>query len=335
MGHESGDVTLAVADSGDIVYCTVGIAGVVVRTVGSCVAENHLAVLLELGKHGVIAVVIAIGVRDGNFEDLAIPRGVGERCVRLLDAHVHVAADEAQAAIAHHRAGEQAGLAQNLEAVADAEYHSAAVCEFFDGLHHRGKTRDGAGAQIIAVGKSAGQNNGVAIRQIFGLVPDEFDRLLLNVADGVERVMVAIGPGENDDSKFHAVAAPCSIAGTSILAHTCASHSIPWTLGLLNLNSEANWYPSKSRGENRSYLRPTAHCICRRASQEPREFSRLAPAAPRTRHRDRSPKCRRLGRIHDAQCWAREGLRYQISQIEFQRHPAPRWQTRADQANSS
>src|SRR5258708_11600502 len=32
--------------------------------------------------------------------------------------------------------------------------------------------------------------------------------------------MVAIGPGENDDSKFHAVAAPCSIAGTAILAHT-------------------------------------------------------------------------------------------------------------------
>src|SRR5467141_5243026 len=220
MGHESGDVTLAVADSGDIVYCTVGIAGVVVRTVGSCVAENHLAVLLELGKRGVITVVIAIGVRDGNFEDLAIPRGVGERCVRLLDADVHVAADEAQAAIAHHRAGEQAGLAQNLEAVADAKYHSAAVREFFDRLHHRRKTRDGAGAQIIAVGKSAGQDNGVAIRQILGLVPDEFDGLLQNVADGVKRVMVAIGPGKNDDSKFHAVAAPCSIAGTSILAHT-------------------------------------------------------------------------------------------------------------------
>jgi hypothetical protein len=52
------------------------------------------------------------------------------------------------------------------------------------------------------------------------LVPDEFDGLLQNVADGVKRVMVAIGPGKNDDSKFHAVAAPCSTAGTPILAHT-------------------------------------------------------------------------------------------------------------------
>jgi len=40
------------------------------------------------------------------------------------------------------------------------------------------------------------------------LVPDEFDRSLQNIADGVKRVMIAIGSGKNDDSKFHAVAAP-------------------------------------------------------------------------------------------------------------------------------
>jgi hypothetical protein len=87
------------------------------------------------------------------------------------------------------------------------------------------------------------------MRQIFGLVPDKLDGLLQYVADGIKRVVVAIGPGKNDDSKFHAVAAPCSIAGTYILAHT---RVLPirfwWNLGLLNLNSEANWYPSKSRG---------------------------------------------------------------------------------------
>jgi len=27
-------------------------------------------------------------------------------------------------------------------------------------------------------------------------------------------------------------------------------------------------------------------------------------------HRDRSPKCTRPGRIRNAQCWAKEGLRY-------------------------
>src|SRR6266446_6241587 len=40
---------------------------------------------------------------------------------------------------------------------------------------------------------------------------------------GVKRVVVAIGPGENDDSKFHVAPAPCGIAGALILAHACVS----------------------------------------------------------------------------------------------------------------
>src|SRR5437016_3250949 len=203
-----------------MVNCTVGIAGLVVGTVGSGVAENDLAVLLKVSEGDFVAVVIAVGMRDGNLEDLALLRGVGERRARLLDADVHVAADEAQAAIAHHRARKKAGFAQNLEAVADAQDHASALREFLYRLHYRRKPRDGASAEIVTVGKSTGQDDGVAIREIFRLVPDEFDRLLENVADGVKRVVVAIGPGKNDDSKFHAVAAPCSIAGTSILAHT-------------------------------------------------------------------------------------------------------------------
>src|SRR5207253_11255961 len=119
---------------------------------------------------------------------------------------------------AHHRAGEQSRFAQNLEAIADAQNQAAAVRELFHGLHHRRKAGDGASAQIVAVGKSAGQNDGVAIRKIFRLVPDEFDGLLEDVSDGVKGVVVAIGPGKNNDSKFHAVAAPCYFAGTVILA---------------------------------------------------------------------------------------------------------------------
>src|SRR6266705_2709213 len=229
MGHEAGDVALAVADSGDIVYCAVGIAGVVSflgsrkatdGTVGSCVAENHLAVLLEVGNRSFVAIVIAVGMRDGNSQDLVLLRAVGERSVRLLDTDVNVATNEAQAAISHHRAGEQACFAKNLEAIANAQDHAAALGEFFDGPHHRRKTRDGASAEIVAVGKSAGQNDGVAVRKIFRLVPDKFDGLPQDVADSVKSVVVTIGPGENDDSKFHVVPAPCGIAGTPILAHT-------------------------------------------------------------------------------------------------------------------
>jgi hypothetical protein len=40
------------------------------------------------------------------------------------------------------------------------------------------------------------------------LVPDEFDGLVQDIADGVERVVVAIGPGKNNDSELHCVLAP-------------------------------------------------------------------------------------------------------------------------------
>src|ERR1700687_2281996 len=84
MGHESSDVAFAVADSGNIVNCAVGIAGAVVGTVGRRIAENHLAVFFELSDRGFVAIVITIGMRDGNLEDLALLRGVGERRVPLL-----------------------------------------------------------------------------------------------------------------------------------------------------------------------------------------------------------------------------------------------------------
>src|SRR5712692_10271436 len=136
MRHQSGDVALAVADSSDIVNCAVGIAGVVVGTAGSGVTENHLAVLLEISKSNFITVVVAVRMRDVNLEDLALLRGVRERRVRLLDADVHVAADKAQATIAHHGAGEQARLAENLEAVADAQNDAPTLGEFLDGFHY-------------------------------------------------------------------------------------------------------------------------------------------------------------------------------------------------------
>ena len=164
MGHETGDVALAVANSSDIVKGTVRIACRIVCSVRRGVAEDDLAILFEFGERGFVAGVIAIVVRDGNLQDLAVLRRIREGRVGLLDTYVHVAADVAQAAVAHHRAGEQARFAKNLEAVADTQDHAAAFGEFLDGLHYGRKTGDRAGAQVIAEGKTAGQDNGVTIR---------------------------------------------------------------------------------------------------------------------------------------------------------------------------
>ncbi len=81
-----------------------------------------------------------------------------------------------RSAIAQQRAGQQAGFHQNLEAVADAEHQAAIGRELLHRAHDGRETRDGAAAQIIAVGKSAGQNDGVDVAEIGGIVPDEFGR---------------------------------------------------------------------------------------------------------------------------------------------------------------
>src|SRR5260370_585200 len=145
---------------------------------------------------------------------------------------------EPRAAVGDHRAGKQASFAQNLEPVAHAKNQAAAICEFFNRLHHRRKARDGAGAQVVAVGESARQDDGVAIREIFRSVPDEFDGLFEDVSDGVKGVVVAVGPGKNNDSKFHAAAAPWCLAGTPILAHSnlsqnCGRNRVRGGCGLL------------------------------------------------------------------------------------------------------
>jgi hypothetical protein len=159
-------------------------------------------IFFEFGECGFIAIVIAVAVGDGNFEDLAFLRGVGEGRIRFFNADLNVAADKAETGIAHHGAGQQAGFEKNLKTVADSENQAAAAREFRDGVHDRRETGDGAGAEIVAVGKAAGKDDGVAIVEVFGLMPDEFDGFFEDAADGVKGVVIAVGPGKNDNTKF-------------------------------------------------------------------------------------------------------------------------------------
>src|SRR5713226_1003515 len=212
MGHQPGDIALAVADSGDIADRAVGIAGVIVGAIRRRVTKDDLTIFLEGRERGFVAIVVAVAMRDGNLEDLALLRGVGERRVRLFHADVDMSADETQAAVAHHSARKQAGFEQNLKAIADPKNHAAVPGKLPDRFHHRRKACDGSGAQIIAVREAARQNDGVAIREVLRLVPDKFDGLFQDVPEGIKRVVVAIGPGEDDDSKFHVVVTPWGIS---------------------------------------------------------------------------------------------------------------------------
>ena len=83
---------------------------------------------------------------------------VGKGTVRRFDAHVNVFADEVQVAVADQRTRQQSGFAENLKTVADAEHKAAAVGKLLDRVHHRRKARERAGAQIVAVRKTAGKD---------------------------------------------------------------------------------------------------------------------------------------------------------------------------------
>ena len=69
--------------------------------------------------------VVAFAVRDRDAQHLPGRAERGERRVGLLDAQVHVLAAELQPGVPQHRARQQAGLEQDLEAVADAEHRAA------------------------------------------------------------------------------------------------------------------------------------------------------------------------------------------------------------------
>jgi hypothetical protein len=79
----------------------------------------------------------------------------------VLDPEPLVAADEVQVVVADQRPGQQVGLAQDLEAVADAEHRQPAAAASTTGAHDRGEPGDRPAAQVVAVGEAAGQDDRV------------------------------------------------------------------------------------------------------------------------------------------------------------------------------
>src|SRR5688572_32274462 len=70
-------------------------------------------------------------------------------------------------------------------------------------LHDRGETGDGAGTQVIAVRETAGQHDKIATLQIVVFMPQFHYFLVHGLAQHVYHVLIAVGTGENYNSKFH------------------------------------------------------------------------------------------------------------------------------------
>src|SRR5699024_4892614 len=128
-----------------------------------------------------------------------------------------LAAHEALPLVAHERARQQVRLAQDLEAVADAEHRRACPRRVDDGAHHGCERRDRPGPQVVAVGEPAGHDDRVDALQVVARVP-QGDRPGAGGADGAGGVDVVEGPGEGDDPDAggHFVSSACTLTTSSM-----------------------------------------------------------------------------------------------------------------------
>ena len=121
----------------------------------------------------------------------------------VLDPQPLVAADELAVVVADQRAGQQVGLAEDLEAVADPEHRHAAPGGLDHLGHHRREPADRPAAQVVAVGEAARQHDRVDLAQVVVAVPER-DGVVAADPDGALGVDVVEGAGEGDDPDPHA-----------------------------------------------------------------------------------------------------------------------------------
>ena len=157
---------------------------------------------------------------DGNADHLApgvLARPGGDR---VFHFQVHVAADVLQGIVPPHRARQEPGFEQDLEAIADARDVATAGGEPSNLFHDRREARDGAGAQVVAVGKPAGQDDHVGAAQIPVLVPDVARGAAKDVLGDVVDVVVAVRPGEDDHREEHQASSSMRYSSMTVLARS-------------------------------------------------------------------------------------------------------------------
>src|SRR6185437_9129694 len=127
------------------------VRGRIALSSGVHVPEHDAPLALKAIERLVVRGVAAIAVRYRNAEHIADFASRGEHRVRILDAHANRVAHELEPGVAQQRAGQEPGLAGDLESVAYAEHRSAGARVRRDLAHDRAEARDGTGAQVITV----------------------------------------------------------------------------------------------------------------------------------------------------------------------------------------
>ena len=194
VGHHAEHVAGLVAHAGDVVDGAV-------EVLAGRVAQDQLAGAVHRGERVGVGVVAPPGVLGGDAEQLAERARAGERSAAVEHLQLDLAGGEAQVDVAEQRAGQQVRLAQHLKAVADPEHEPAVVGELDHGLHRGREAGDGAGAQVVAVGESAGYDDRVGALEVALGVPDQLG--VAHARAGVERIDLVAGAGKLKNPELH------------------------------------------------------------------------------------------------------------------------------------
>ena len=141
------------------------------------VAGDDPALALELVERALVGDEAALAVlqRDDDLlADLRSRRSRPTSCSRC--AGVWSRQTKCSVSLRVSAPGSRCALAEDLEAVADAEHRQPLPRRVDDRVHHRREPGDGAAAQVVAVGEPAGQHDRVDTVQVVVAVP-ECDRL--------------------------------------------------------------------------------------------------------------------------------------------------------------
>jgi hypothetical protein len=201
VGHHTADVSVLVTDAGDVEEGAVGVGGFCEVAGGVGVLEQDLVIVLEGLEGGFIGEVAAFAVGDGDADGLVGWGLVGEGGVMVGGFEVDLFAAEGEVAVPDEGTWEEAGFAEDLEAVTDTEDEAAVLGELADGLHDGAESGDGAAAEVVAVAEAAGDEDGVDIAEAMFLMPDVFG-VLAELAQGMDGILVAIGCGELEDGEL-------------------------------------------------------------------------------------------------------------------------------------
>jgi len=204
MRHQAGDIPAVIANAGDVQHRTIRIGRFGQFPSGGAILPENLVPGLQRGQGGFIGEIAAFAVGNRNLQDLARwnPAGKGGFQVRGLQKDLF--AMELQVTVANQGAGQEAGFAQNLESVADANDQTAVGGKLLDGLHHRAEPGDGPAAQVVAIAEPAGHDHGIDRSQRSVFVPDEMGGVTQN-AHGMDAILVAIGGRKLENGKVHEI----------------------------------------------------------------------------------------------------------------------------------